>query len=282
VQLIGLLPEAPFEALVLPLHLNRINAPSTKSSDPVALLELKPMNRIRGTRSAWYAVAGAILSLGAPAGLLILRELYARRPVLLEVSSDRLTYVYVFIATAIVLASLGFVLGRQADKLAALSQTDVLTGLPNRRALRRRLTDEFRRSLRYGTPVSLMLIDIDGLKQMNDHAGHAAGDRLIQHVADAIHLSLRESDFGARWGGDEFGVVAPNTGADAARSSAERLRARVAARPGGQNIVASVSIGTATFDPAQPKHADMAALLQAADAALYRAKTTGRNRVEAA
>jgi diguanylate cyclase (GGDEF)-like protein len=240
------------------------------------------MDRTFKTRSVWYAVTGAILSLGAPAGLLILRELYARRPVILELSSDRLTYVYVFIATAIVLGSVGFILGRQADKLAALSETDVLTGLPNRRALSRRLTAEFRRSLRYGTPVSLMLIDVDGLKQVNDRDGHAAGDRVIQHVADTIHQSLRESDFGARWGGDEFGVVAPNMTVDAARSSAQRLVARVAAMAQGRNTVTSISIGTATFDPAQPKHADLTALVQAADDALYRAKTSGRNRVQVA
>lgn len=248
----------------------------------MALLELKQMNRTYRTRSMWYAVIGAILSLGAPAGLLVLRELYARRPLILELSSDRLTYVYIFITTAIVLASLGFILGRQADKLAALSETDVLTGLPNRRALTHRLTAEFRRSLRYGTPVSLMLIDVDGLKQVNDRDGHAAGDRVIRHVGDTIHQSLRESDFGARWGGDEFGVVAPNTTADAARSSAERLVASVARITQGHNTVASVSVGTATFDPAQPKHADLSALVQAADDALYRAKTSGRNRVQAA
>jgi diguanylate cyclase (GGDEF)-like protein len=127
-----------------------------------------------------------------------------------------------------------------------------------------------------------MLIDVDGLKQVNDRDGHAAGDRVIQHVSDTIHQSLRESDFGGRWGGDEFGVVAPNTTADAARSSAERLVASVAPITQGRNTVASVSVGTATFDPAQPKHADLSALVQAADDALYRAKTSGRNRVQAA
>jgi diguanylate cyclase (GGDEF)-like protein len=100
-----------------------------------------------------------------------------------------------------------------------------------------------------------MLIDVDGLKQINDRDGHAAGDRVIQHVADTIHKSLRESDFGARWGGDEFSVVA-NMSADAARSSAERLVARVAAMAQGHNTETSVSIGTATFDPAQ--HAQVA------------------------
>jgi diguanylate cyclase with GGDEF domain len=122
-------------------------------------------------RSVWYAAAGGILAIGAPTGLLILREIYSPRPVTTEILSDRLTYLYVLFATVIVLAFLGFALGRQADQLKALSETDVLTGLPNRRALRQRLAMEFRRAVPYGTPVSLLLVDIDGLKQLNDKMG---------------------------------------------------------------------------------------------------------------
>jgi diguanylate cyclase (GGDEF)-like protein len=182
-----------------------------------------------------------------------------------------------------VLAVLGFVVGRQADKLAALSETDPLTGLPNRRALRRHLAEEFDRSLRYGTPVSLLVIDIDGLKQLNDTDGHAAGDRGIQSVADAISRGLRHSDFGARWGGDEFAIVAPNTALGAGRSSAERLVERVAKESGGGgHRAATVSVGIATFDPAENKYADLDALVRAADDALYHAKESGRNRVAAA
>src|SRR4051794_39140910 len=91
--------------------------------------------RIRSNRSAWYAAAGGLLSIGAPTGLLVVRELYAARPVTAELMSDRLTYLYVLLASAVVLAFVGFMLGRQADRLASLSQTDPLTGLPNRRAL---------------------------------------------------------------------------------------------------------------------------------------------------
>lgn len=231
----------------------------------------------------WYAVAGAVLAVGAPTGLLIVRELYVPRPIATELSSERLTYLYVLIMTAIVLAVLGFVLGRQADRLAALSETDVLTGLSNRRAFKRRLGEELRRAKRYGTPVSLLLVDIDGLKQLNDTQGHAAGDRMIRAVAAAIVRGLRESDFGARWGGDEFAIVAPNTPADAAHASAERLVARVSGRHRahtGQRP--TVSIGVATFHPAHGRYADLQALVQAADDALYRAKAGGRNRVDVA
>jgi two-component system cell cycle response regulator len=230
----------------------------------------------------WYAGAGAILAVGAPTGLLILRELYAPRPVTLELSADRLTYLYVLFATVVVLAFLGFVLGRQADQLAALSQTDPLTHLPNRRALQQHLAEEFRRSVRYGTPLSLLLVDIDGLKQVNDADGHAAGDRLIRNVADAIAEGLRQSDFGARWGGDEFAIVAPNTSVNAGRASGERLVERVAKeRVADRRPATTVSVGIATFDPAERKYADMDALVRAADDALYRAKANGRNRVAA-
>jgi diguanylate cyclase (GGDEF)-like protein len=214
--------------------------------------------------------------------LLILREIYSPRPVTTEILSDQLTYLYVLFATVFVLAILGFALGRQADQLKALSETDVLTGLPNRRALRQRLAMEFRRAVRYGTPVSLLLVDIDGLKQLNDTDGHAAGDRLIRGVGTAITEGLRESDFGARWGGDEFAIVAPNTSARAARSSGERLLARVAEHGLDHRRPSSVSVGISTFDPADGAFANQDALVRAADQALYRAKTGGRNRVVAA
>jgi two-component system, cell cycle response regulator len=239
--------------------------------------------RVRGARSVWYAIAGIILSLGAPTGLLILRELYFPRPVTTELLSDRLTYLYVLVATAAVLAFVGFALGRQADRLAALSETDALTGLANRRALRRRLAEEFRRSIRYRTPFSLLLLDVDGLKQINDKYGHPAGDRVIRRVALSISAALRESDLGARWGGDEFAIVVPNASADAARASAERLVNRIAGESRQEvDVVVTVSVGLATFDPAHRRQVDLEALVRAADAALYHAKASGRNRVHAA
>jgi diguanylate cyclase (GGDEF)-like protein len=216
--------------------------------------------------------------------LLLLRELYAPRPVGTELLSDRLTYVYLLVATAIVLAVFGFIVGQQADSLAELSHTDPLTGLANRRALSVHLQREMRRSVRYGVPASLLLIDVDGLKAVNDNEGHSAGDRVIRNVADAITAGLRDTDFGARWGGDEFAIVAPNTTTEAAVHSAERLVVRVANwRIGrGSRRRVTVSIGIATFDPAQTKECDLEQLVRMADDALYRAKGSGRNRVHAA
>ncbi len=241
------------------------------------------MSPLRGSRSIWYGAAGAVIALGAPTGLLIIRELSRPRPIATELLADRLTYLYVLFATVVVLAVVGFVVGRQADELSALSETDALTGLPNRRALRRHFEEEFDRALRYRTPVSLLMIDIDGLKRLNDTDGHAAGDRVIRHVADGIRRGLRHSDFAARWGGDEFAIVAPNTSLSAVRASAERLVERVAEESAGsgQGLV-TVSVGIATFEPEEGKYGDLDALARAADAALYDAKESGRNRVAAA
>jgi diguanylate cyclase (GGDEF)-like protein len=242
-----------------------------------------PMGHEAPRRSLWYAVAGAILSLGAPVGLLLLRELIAPQPLSDELLAERIAYLYVLIATAIALALFGFIIGRQTDRLAALSQTDALTGLANRRALSSLLEKEIRRSVRYGTPASLLLIDVDGLKQVNDNQGHSAGDRVLRSVADAITEALRDTDVGARWGGDEFAIIAPNTTAEAARRSAERLVVRVAEASGHHPWHSTtVSVGIATFDPAYTIDCDLESLLRAADDALYRAKTSGRNQVQAA
>jgi len=233
-------------------------------------------------RTLIYAIGGVALSFIAPTGLLILRELYTPQPVTAELLADRLTYVYVLMGTAVVLATVGFILGRQADRLAALSQTDSLTGLPNRRALTQHVEEELVRSARYATPMSLLLIDVDGLKQVNDKHGHPAGDRVIRSVAVAIRQTLRASDFGARWGGDEFAIVAPNTGAEAARRSAERLVQRLGEGSEERGPRATVSVGIATYDPSRPTHETLESLMRAADGALYLAKANGRNRVQAA
>ena len=226
-------------------------------------------------RSVLYALAGAALSSLAPAGLLVLREVASPRPVVQELFADSLTYAYVFLVTAIVLSTLGFVLGRQTDRLLTLSTTDPLTGLLNRRAFRRRLAEELHRAIRYGSPLSLMLVDVDGLKRLNDEHGHAAGDRAIQCVAAAITHTLRSSDFGARWGGDEFAIVAPNASPGAASASAERLAAQMRERGAarGERSV-TISIGIASVDPSRHA-ADEDKLVRAADHALYVAKTGG-------
>jgi two-component system cell cycle response regulator len=216
-------------------------------------------------------------------GLLVLRTLFASRYSLAaEFLSNRLTYIYVFVATAGVFMVLGYVLGRQADELRRLSMTDVLTGLSNRHAFHARLRDEWRRSRRYGTPLALLLIDVDGLKQVNDKQGHEAGDGVLREVAGAIRHTLRGTDVGARWGGDEFSIIAPNTGEAAAHRLGERLLMHLKERARGGETRLTVSVGLAVFDPAQQRMQSMQMLMQAADRALYQAKVNGRNRINVA
>jgi diguanylate cyclase (GGDEF)-like protein len=236
------------------------------------------------SRALLYALAGGVLSLGEVIGLLVVRELSGAPALVTELLQERITYLYVLVTTAIVLACLGYALGRQTDRLAALSETDALTELPNRRALRRRLTLEIRRASRYHSPVSLLIIDVDGLKRVNDARGHAAGDRLIRRVAASITATLRGSDLGARWGGDEFAIVMPNSDPDAARHLAERLMTHLAEQAPGSadDGPVTVSIGIATFDPARTASVTRDQLARSADEALYAAKAAGRNRIRTA
>jgi diguanylate cyclase (GGDEF)-like protein len=231
-------------------------------------------------RTRWLLYA-LLTSAAVVLGLLLLRVTSVSIPsAALEFLRYRLTYLYVFAATSVVFLIVGFVLGRQIDRFRRLSAVDSLTGLANRSVLDARLHEEWRRAERYHSPLSLLLIDVDGLKRVNDEAGHAAGDQILRKVATAIKVSLRTMDVGARWGGDEFAVLAPNTAPDAAERMAQRLLSEMD-RQGGNGPGAPASIGVATFD--SHHSSDTAdALMRRADAALYRAKTSGRHQVRIA
>ncbi|MCC7416777.1 MAG: GGDEF domain-containing protein [Acidobacteria bacterium] len=233
-----------------------------------------------------YAWAGGLLSAGAPIGLLMLRRarqwrragLAPRRGAFRPAASDPRDYVYVGLSTAIAFTAFGYVLGRQADRLAALSETDPLTGLCNARGLFDRLEAELARARRYREPLALVLVDLDGLKRINDEFGHRAGDEAIRCLADVIRSELRSTDIGARWGGDEFAVLAPSTARDAALALAERIRASIPRR--SERLRLSGSLGVAAIEAdVHDEAVDSATLMRAADAALYEAKRSGRNRV---
>jgi diguanylate cyclase (GGDEF)-like protein len=235
------------------------------------------MERRRGLAYALLTAAGAAV------GLLLIRAAFSFVPSLtFEFLTDRLTYIYVFVATAVVFMALGYILGRRIDELTRLSTTDTLTGLANRRAFQARLQDEWRRANRYVSPLSLLLIDIDGLKRINDERGHAAGDLVLRTAAHAINAAMRATDLGARWGGDEFAIVAPNTPRHSAQQLAQRLLGHVSEQAGARDAAVTISVGVATFDPPHDSSEAAESLLNAADAALYRAKQDGRNRVNVA
>lgn len=174
-------------------------------------------------------------------------------------------------------------LSRTQTALRELAQTDPLTGLANLRAFRARLDDEAKRARRYRTPLTCVMADMDNLKPVNDELGHAAGDRAIAAVASVVRSELRETDFGARYGGDEFVVLLPHTAADEGRVFAERVCARLRAtvlEVSGRRIPLGASFGVACLPGEIEAPAD--ALVRAADQALYRAKRAGRGRVAVA
>lgn len=192
--------------------------------------------------------------------------------------------------TILALASVGlsisvsFVLGyivvmRLVHRLQHLSQHDSLTGLLNRRAIEHSLDKEAQRLQRFGEIYSVMLVDIDHFKRINDNQGHAAGDEVLRAVAAQLKEHAREVDRVARYGGEEFCVLLPHTDHEGALQAAERLRSAVHSTNipwQDEQICVTISTGLATAqDPDEPLHS----LLKRADDALYRAKTEGRNRV---
>lgn len=161
-----------------------------------------------------------------------------------------------------------------------LSETDELTGLFNRRGFAIAANRLFAQAVRYERPASVLMLDSDSLKAVNDEHGHDAGNRLLRQIAAAIRAELRYTDVSARYGGDEFVVLLPETPLKGALEVAERIRTAVSSTPleaGGARIASSVSIGVACF-PGDGHSLD--ALANRADHALYQAKNQGRNRVE--
>lgn len=169
---------------------------------------------------------------------------------------------------------------RLREQLQDLAITDKLTGLRNRRLFDERLGDEILRARRFAKPLSLLLLDIDDFKRINDTRGHAAGDRVLQSLGRSLPGELRDIDLAARYGGEEFALVLPETDSIGAEALGERVRRRVVGTPvslaDGGEIKLTISIGIACF----PMHGDNAeTLLAHADRALYAAKRAGKNRV---
>lgn len=171
---------------------------------------------------------------------------------------------------------------RRVTLLEQENITDPLIGIYNRRYLDRRLGEELARARRYNLPLSVLLIDIDHFKQINDTYGHPVGDALLSHLGKLLLNAIRDSDLAARYGGDELLILAQNTTASAAGILAERLRQHVKTNQlvlssdasQRQEIQVTVSIGVAGLGQ---EVTDSQSLIECADKALYRAKEEGRN-----
>jgi diguanylate cyclase (GGDEF)-like protein len=166
----------------------------------------------------------------------------------------------------------------QVDLTAAyqrLAMTDGLTGLANRRHGEQTMRRELARAQRYGTKLCLALLDIDFFKSINDSQGHGVGDEVLMGVGRTIMASIRESDFAARWGGEEFLLLMPNTDLEGAVVCCERIRASVSSRVSCAGKPVTISIGISIHNPGEAVESTLAR----ADQKLYEAKNTGRNRL---
>jgi diguanylate cyclase (GGDEF)-like protein len=168
---------------------------------------------------------------------------------------------------------------RTQERFTALSRlalTDPVTSLANRRGGEEALAREVARARRSGSPLSLVLFDIDHFKHINDQAGHAVGDRVLKGISDILSASQRGSDLAMRWGGEEFLVLLPDVGLAGARAFAERVRENVMNLTIDDTGRITISAGVSELQADE----DGAVALARADASLYRAKANGRNRVE--
>lgn len=170
-------------------------------------------------------------------------------------------------------------LERANEQLAKLSMTDRLTGLLNRGTWENLVDAEYERYRRYGQATSLVMFDIDHFKPVNDNYGHLAGDEVIRHTAQTTRSNIRQSDSAGRYGGEEFGIILPETDAENARLICERIRESIeksTVETSAGNITYTISMGIAQLTDEPENYMQW---MQKADEALYAAKESGRNRV---
>lgn len=240
----------------------------------------------RYSATLFYSISGFVLGVAAPLGALVLRALVIGvDSISEELDENRFFYVYQLIGTSFVFSMAGFVAGRRIDRLRDrkahyrwLSERDDLTSLANARGFRDRLSRSAERALRLGEPLALLLIDVDGLKAINDDLGHPFGSQALQHVANLVVECKRQEDFAARWGGDELAIIMSGADASAGKRVGQAILDKTRDQPllyRGKRRIVTVTIGIAAASP--PSSADW--LFSAADTALYEGKMRGRNQV---
>lgn len=242
----------------------------------------KPCSRIPPP-SATYTGVGVALALTISFALLLVRAAQAASPfgwawVMAELRSQALTYVYLSGTSAALLALCGFLVGRREGRLWRSAITDPLTSISNRRHFELRLDSALGSAGRGGMPLSLLVIDVDDLKRVNDRHGHRAGDLALRLVAEALHTACRSRDLLARYGGDEFVVIAARTRGFEAAVLADRIRVTLAELVCRRPFQAALTVSVGVADLAAAGAPTAEALFGAADRALYRAKESGRDR----
>jgi diguanylate cyclase (GGDEF)-like protein len=241
----------------------------------VADLENEPLFKVRGGQKE----KGSLLSVPMLRGDELIGVLNFERPEKSNFGPDEMDF-FSAVADQVGIAVQN---ARLHEQTVALSITDPLTGVPNRRHLFQQLEAELARARRFGTPLSMVMIDIDHFKHLNDAAGHSAGDDVLRQVCKLMRKSLRKVDTLARYGGEEFVVLLPQITREEAFEVAEKLRRGIAegnvehgaTQPGGR-VTISVGVATLPFDATE-----QAKLVDCADSALYASKRGGRNKVTA-
>lgn len=249
------------------------------------LVFYKSMSRIYG-RGKFLFVSGMLLLLLAfvtRGTFLLLGWIDLRQP-LSNMPAQTLMLLVSFVV--VMLGSLGFVFmikDRLDERNRDLAMHDSLTGLANRRAIMQALEQQFSLAQRAEQALSVLMIDVDHFKRINDCFGHPAGDEVLRSIAQRIAERIRVQDIAGRFGGEEFLVILPGTTAEGALQLAEALRVSIAATPvltTWQTVGATVSLGV--FGGVINEAQELDSLLERADQALYRAKQNGRNRAELA
>ncbi len=233
------------------------------------------MNQLKKRKLRW-ALIGASLSFLGPLGEWVVLKLFS------EATTDSLllTFFYTEFIALIIFSVFGYMLGLYTDKIEFLSLHDKLTGLYNRHYLIKSLEHLLAMNKRYKRKLSLMMIDLDHFKRVNDSYGHVTGDLALKAVAECVRQHCRESDVLARYGGEELIIICPDSNiqesyqlAERIRKSVEQLTSESLGFPGPQTI----SVGAYEWSSDEELSIDQ--LISRVDKALYRAKEEGRNKV---
>lgn len=236
-------------------------------------------------RGKYLVIGGLLVAIGIFVSRVVGVAMGADQSVSVDHSSLMQTITHMLGLVVLIFLTVGFVImtKERADALnVVLAMRDELTQLYNRRAVFDALGQQLAAARRNQTPLSVLMLDVDNFKALNDTFGHAAGDRVLREIALTIQNGLRAQDVAGRMGGEEFLVLLPHATTDEAMRIAERLRQSIhdvdCLKRCDLQTTISVSVGAAQFDPV--RHAGGDELIHHADQALYRAKERGRNRVE--